>query len=607
MTAPAFRVVADGTDITDKIRDRLISLRITDQAGQQSDSLEITVDDRDKRMPAPRYGAWLRVWLGYDRPVFMGAYAVDEVDLSCGPRSMVIKATAAQTAPELVKESRTQSWGNKTLGQIVQEIAKRNGLQPVISKPLSDIQIKHEDQTNETDQAFLTRLAEKYKATIKPADGKLVVVERGKGAASPVPNPTGRVTAGQATALARQAGFTGNDAVIMGAIAMAESTGNVRALNSKPPDLSYGLWQINMIGRLGPERRAQLGLSSNEQLYNPATNARAARAIWQQQGFNAWSVYKSGAYRRYLAAARQPGATVAGIDGLTQGSFTIKEPEVSTWRATLKGRGAYDAVTTRWIDRSTNKERTHTAGQANGQLPTFEEKQLYKTEEEAKSAADSKLQSLRSGEVRVSITMPGRPDLNAEGSITLQGFRPEVDGTWIAKTITHDLGPSGYSTSVECGTQGEENDGWVGGASSGANNGLPAGDKARLVAQAAERARGMNTRGGPDGGNNACLFAVNKVLRSAGVTPPWGNSNYVPTARASLAAGAGTLLSGPEPGAVAIMRDNGSPPYPHIGIVQSDGRTIISNSSSRGSFSWSAGEGSYTSTYGRRPEYWRLK
>jgi len=479
MSTPGFRVVADGTDITDKIRDRLLGLRITDQAGQQSDSLEITIDDRDKRMPVPRYGAWLRVWLGYQTPAYMGAFAVDEVDLSCGARSMVIKATAAQTAPELVKAGRTQSWSNKTLGQIVQEIAKRNGLQSVIKPPLSSIQIQHEDQTNETDQAFLTRLAEKYRATIKPADGRLVVVERGKGAASPGP--------------------------------------------------------------------------------------------------------------------------AAG------GTFTITEREVTTWRATLKGRGAYDAVTTRWIDRTTNKERTHTAGESNGQLPTFEEKQLFKTEEEAKAAADSKLQSLRAGEVGISITMPGRPDLNAEGTITLRGFRPEVDGTWNAKTITHDYGPAGYSTAVECGTKGDENDGWVGGSAAGANNGKPAGEKARLVAQAAERARGMNTRGGPDGGNNACLYAVNKVLRSAGITPPWGSSNYVPTARSSLAAGAGTLLSGPEPGAIAIMRDNGNPPYPHIGIVGNDGRTIISNSSSRGSFSWAAGESSYTNAYGRRPEYWRLK
>lgn len=482
MSTPSFRIVADGTDITERIRDRLVSLRITDQAGQQSDSLEITVDDRDRRMEVPRYGGWLRVWLGYSaggqKPAYMGAYAVDDVDLSMGPRSMVIRATAAQTAPDLVKESRTQSWDRTTLGQIAQTIGSRNGLQVVVKGGLGSLQVQHEDQTNETDQGFLTRLAERYGAVIKPADGKLVVVPRG-----------------------------------------------------------------------------------------------------------------------------QPG---------TAGGVTIRLEEVTSCRATLKGRGAYGGVKARWIDRTTNTEKVVTAGDSSGRLPVFEERQLHKTQAEATKAAAARLQSFRSGEVRVSLQMQGRPDVNAEGSITLQGFRPEVDGTWQAKSITHELAGGGYTTSVECGTEGSENDNWVageagGGARAGANNGRPASEKARLLARAAERARGMNTKGGPDGGDNACLYAVNKVLRSAGITPPWGSSNYVPRARAVLAGGAGTLLSGPEPGAIVIMRDNGSPPYPHVGIVQSDGRTIISNSSSRGSFSWAAGEGSYTSYYGRTPEYWRLR
>lgn len=472
MSTPAFRLVADGNDITALIRDRLVSMRITDQAGQTSDSLEISLDDRDARVPAPRSGAWLRVWLGYStggrKPVYMGAYAVDEVELSNGPRSMVIKATAAGTAPELVKEQRTQSWHKTTLGQVVQEIGKRNGLEVTIKGSLASIQIQHEDQTNESDQNFLTRLAEKFKATIKPADGKLVMVPR----------------------------------------ASENNAGNV----------------------------------------------------------------------------------------------TIQSREVTSWRATLKNRGAYGGVTARYIDRTTNTEKIISAGEK-GALPSFEEKQVFKTQAEAQKAVDSRLQSLRAGEVRVSITLPGRPDVNAEGLITLAGFRPEVDSTWNVKSVTHDLGSSGYTTSIECGTQGEDSSDWSDGG--GANNGKPASEKARLVANAASRARGMNTRGGPGAGNNACVYAVNKVLRNAGLTPPWGNSNYVPSARAALARGAGTLLSSPEPGAIAIFRDGGSPPYAHIGIVQNDG-SIISNSSSRGTFSWVASPGSYTSHYGQSPEYWRL-
>jgi phage protein D len=472
MSTPAFRVVADGSDITQAISDRLLSLRIQDQAGQQSDSLEIALDDRDSQVPVPRSGAWLKVWLGYSNdgqlPVYMGSYAVDEVELSAGPRSMVIKATAAQTAPELVKEQRTKSWHDTTLGAVVQEIAKQNGLTPIIKGNLASVQIKHEDQTNESDQSFLTRLAEKFKATIKPGDGNLVVVPRGAG------------------------------------------------------------------------------------------------------------------------------------EG---GTVTISGTEVTSWRATLKNRGAYGQVKVKYLDRKLNKEKLITEG-TKGPLPVFEDKQLYRSEEEAKKAAASKLQSLNAGEVRISLQMPGKPQVTAEGLVTLQGFRQYVNGTWNIKSVTHDLSSSGYSTSVECGTQGDKNSDWAGG--SGANNGKTATEKAGLLSKAAASSRGMNTKGGPDGGNNACLYAVNKVLRKSGITPPWGDSNYVPTARASLANGAGTLLSGPEPGAIAIMRDNGSPPYPHIGIVQSDG-SIISNSASRGTFSWVASPSGYASYYGRAPEYWRLK
>ena len=330
MSTPGFRIEANGGDITSLIADRLVSLRITDQAGQQSDSLEITLDDRDKRVPIANSGTWLRVWLGYSTggrtPVYMGAFAVDEVELGMGPRSMVIKATASNTAPTLVKEQKTKSWHGKTLGDVVQEIAQRNNLVPVIKGELASVQIQHEDQTNESDQSFLTRLAEKYRATIKPADGRLVVVPRGA----------------------------------------ADNAGNV----------------------------------------------------------------------------------------------TIKQEEVTNWRATLKNRGAYGAVKAKWLDRSVNKEKVITAGESGGALPAFEEKQLFKSEAEAQKAADSRLQSLRAGEVRISLQMPGRPDVNAEGLVTLTGFREYVDGTWNVKSVTHDLGSGGYITTVECGTQGEESSDW---------------------------------------------------------------------------------------------------------------------------------------------------
>jgi hypothetical protein len=99
---------------------------------------------------------------------------------------------------------------------------------------------------------------------------------------------------------ARSAGFTGDDVGIAVAVAMAESGGNPDAHNTKPPDNSYGLWQINMYGNLGPARRAQFHLASNDALFSPAINARAARGVFQSQGWNGWTTYTTGAYKKFM-------------------------------------------------------------------------------------------------------------------------------------------------------------------------------------------------------------------------------------------------------------------------------------------------------------------
>jgi tape measure domain-containing protein len=114
------------------------------------------------------------------------------------------------------------------------------------------------------------------------------------------------------TGLALNAGFSPANARIMAAIALAESGGNTMAHNTNRAtgDNSYGLWQINMIDRLGPERRRQFGLQSNEQLFNPQINAQAAKGVFDSQGFGAWSVFKSGAYKQFLGQD----ATVNGGD-----------------------------------------------------------------------------------------------------------------------------------------------------------------------------------------------------------------------------------------------------------------------------------------------------
>lgn len=92
---------------------------------------------------------------------------------------------------------------------------------------------------------------------------------------------------------AQGAGFNGADLITATAIALAESQGNVIAHNGVPPDDSFGLWQINMLGNLRAKRLQSWGLSTPEQLYDPATNARAAFSLYRGRGgsFGDWTTF----------------------------------------------------------------------------------------------------------------------------------------------------------------------------------------------------------------------------------------------------------------------------------------------------------------------------
>lgn len=114
----------------------------------------------------------------------------------------------------------------------------------------------------------------------------------------------------------RKAGFRGDALKMAYAIAMAESGGRARAHNPNAAtgDNSYGLFQINMLGGMGPERRARYGLSSNEDLYDPLTNAIVAFKMSNGgKNWTPWSTYNHGQYKEYYGGSQ--GATVTGGGG----------------------------------------------------------------------------------------------------------------------------------------------------------------------------------------------------------------------------------------------------------------------------------------------------
>jgi hypothetical protein len=108
-----------------------------------------------------------------------------------------------------------------------------------------------------------------------------------------------KLTDGQLVDLLRAVGFKGNALRSACAIAKAESNGRPFAFNgnSETGDSSYGVFQINMIGELGPDRREKFELDSNAELFNPVINAQIA--LHMTKGGKDWSSWSSVNGTRY--------------------------------------------------------------------------------------------------------------------------------------------------------------------------------------------------------------------------------------------------------------------------------------------------------------------
>jgi hypothetical protein len=125
----------------------------------------------------------------------------------------------------------------------------------------------------------------------------------------------------------------------------------------------------------------------------------------------------------------------------------------------------------------------------------------------------------------------------------------------------------------------------------------------QALLSAALNLRGMSTAEGPDGGNNACAWSINRVFQKAGIPALGENPNYVPSLVDALQGGRGQEVSRTEamPGDLVVAYGEA-----HIGVGLDEGcQTVLSNSSSRARFSWESST-DFDDYYGGSSTIYRL-
>lgn len=182
-----WRITLDGTDLSDRLRPRLISLSLSEKRGDEADQLDIVLADTDGLLAIPKEGAILAVQLGWRQGrdvtaglIEKGSYRVDDVSHAGPPDQITIRARAADFT-SAIRNRRSHSWKNTTLGTVLQAIAGRNGLAARVAPALAAIALPALTQSRESDIAFLRRLGADHDAVATIKSGHLIFARKGAG------------------------------------------------------------------------------------------------------------------------------------------------------------------------------------------------------------------------------------------------------------------------------------------------------------------------------------------------------------------------------------------------------------------------------------------
>jgi uncharacterized protein len=167
-------------DITTAITPALIDLTYTDYMEGESDSIELALEDADRKWQDawyPTHGDKINVQLGYaDAPLLpCGDFEIDEIWLDGPPDTVRIKALSAGVTRS-VRTRNGRAYDDVTLADIAATIAKRNKM--TLVGTIDKIKIKRVTQVYETDLTFLKRVAEGYGYSFSVRGSKLVFFKR---------------------------------------------------------------------------------------------------------------------------------------------------------------------------------------------------------------------------------------------------------------------------------------------------------------------------------------------------------------------------------------------------------------------------------------------
>lgn len=208
---PKVEITVDGTPVASAFYERLISVSVTDKEGLASDTFQMDLNDGPPSFLAiPRKGAIVDIRLGYGHARSLGLYVVDKVKVDFLPYKMSISGKARDMRSGKMKERQERHWDNKTVKDIVSDIAAESGLAASVDAEIGAHRYEWFGQQDESSVNVLRRLADRHNGLFKVRDGRLVFSKRGSGNAAGG-SFLGSVVVGPGTIIQGTGSFEAND------------------------------------------------------------------------------------------------------------------------------------------------------------------------------------------------------------------------------------------------------------------------------------------------------------------------------------------------------------------------------------------------------------
>ncbi|MCF6776001.1 hypothetical protein L3V83_05360 [Thiotrichales bacterium 19X7-9] len=178
-----YQIKANGKNITNQIKPYLISIQINDVIGDKADTVKLILTDENGLLALPTTGVSLNISIfEHNQLVSFGSFVVDEVCYRQVPTTIEVSATSISfdqsSEYQAMHSQKTRSFSNKRLKDIIAQIANEHKLDYSVSDELGHYYIKHIEQINESNLAFLRRLSREQKSDFKLTYRRILFYEK---------------------------------------------------------------------------------------------------------------------------------------------------------------------------------------------------------------------------------------------------------------------------------------------------------------------------------------------------------------------------------------------------------------------------------------------